>query len=498
MIRQRCSGWSRSNWILLFIVLVGAALRLYRLGAQSLWRDEALSALIAASSSAEVLNNALASVHPPGYFFLLHLWRFAAGGTDLALRYPSAFLGVLGIVLTFQLGRDIRSRQLGLWAAGIMTLSPFHVFYSQEVRMYALLYCITCVLMLAYIRLWQGGRPGWWALFALTSMFGLWTHFFTGFVVAVLGGHFFLLRLASQRAGDGNPSPSWTGFFVANGVIALFLGLYWPRFLSRAQLVESEAWRVRPSFGELVGLPLAFTTSQFLSGVWQIVALVCVMFLVIVVGLQVMRALWRREPATDWLLLLVLLFLAPVTITFVLSQFWKSIFVARVLIVVAPSFYLLIAWSAAHTHEHRLNQILVCLLLLLMAVGVCNWFFDPAYAKPPVRDAVSLVQESERTGAPVIHAIVTSCIIFEHYAPDLNNRLLADTLLVLWPNGVSEHEGGGLVDSAAVLDDGFWFIVFPIHSQEFQLARRDDLDARFNREQEWDVGGIQIYYYVSR
>jgi len=104
--------------MLLFIVLAGAILRLYRLGAQSLWGDEALSALIAASSSADVLNNAFASVHPPGYYFLLHLWRFAAGETDLALRYPSAFLGVLSIVLTFQLGRNIRSKRLGLWANG--------------------------------------------------------------------------------------------------------------------------------------------------------------------------------------------------------------------------------------------------------------------------------------------------------------------------------------------------------------------------------------------
>lgn len=498
MIRQRRSGWSRSNWILLFIVLVGAALRLYRLGAQSLWGDEALSALIAASNLAQVLDNAFASVHPPGYYFLLHLWRFAAGGTDMALRYPSAFLGVLGIVLTYQLGCNIRSKRLGLWAAGITALAPFHVFYSQEARMYTLLYCITCVLMLTYMRLWQGRGVGWWVLFVLTSVFGMWTHFFTGFVIAVLGGHFCWRRLMSRRSGGGKTPPSWLGFFVANGIIALFLGLYWPRFLSRVQMVESEVWRARPSLGELVGLPLAFTTSQFLSGVWQMVALVCVMFLVIVVGLQVMRALWRRAPATDWLLLLVLLFLAPVTISFVISQFWKSIFVARVLIVAAPPFYLLIAWSAAHTRERRFNQILVGLLLLLMAVGICNWFFDPAYAKPPARDAVRLVQESNLADAPVIHAVATSYRIFNHYAPDLNHLLLADTPMALRPNEVFERMGGGLIDQDVVPGDSFWFVIFPIHSQEFQFARRDDFDAHFNREQEWDVGGIQIYYYIGR
>jgi len=348
------------------------------------------------------------------------------------------------------------------------------------------------------MRLWQGGGPGWWVLFALTSVFGLWTHFFTGFVVAVLGGHFFLLRLASRRSGDGKSPPTWAGFFAANGTIALFLGLYWPRFLSRAQMVNSETWRTPPSPGELVGLPLAFTTSQFLSGAWQMAALGCVMFLVIVVGLQVARALWRRAPASNWLLLLALLFLTPVTVSFLISQFWKSIFVARVLMVAVPSFYLLIAWSYAHTRERRFNQVLVGLLLALMVVGLGNWFFDPAYAKPPVRDAAHLVQSSERADAPVIHAIATSYRIFEHYAPRLDNLLLADTPLALRPNEVFEREGGGVIDSAAVPDDGFWFIVFPVHSQEFQFARRDEFDARFEREQEWNVGGVQIYYYVGR
>lgn len=498
MIRQRYSTWNRSRWILLLIVLGGAILRLYRLGAQSLWGDEALSALIAAASSTDVLNNAFASVHPPGYYFLLHLWQFAAGGTDLALRYPSAFLGVLSIVLTFQLGRNIRSKRLGLWAAGITALAPFQVFYSQEARMYTLLYCITCVLMLAYVRLWQGGGPGWWALFALTAVFGLWTHFFTGFVVAALGGHFFLLRLASRCSDEGKYLPGWTGFFVANGAIALFLGLYWPRFLNRAQMVNSETWRTPPVLGELVGLPLAFTTSQFLSGILQMAALACATFLVIVVGLQVARALWRRSPASNWLLLLALLFSTPVTVSFLVSQFWKSIFVARVLMVSVPSFYLLIAWSCAHTRERRFNQALVGLLLALMVVGLGNWFLDPAYAKPPVRDAAHLVQASEHADVPVIHAIATSYRLFAHYAPNLDNRLLADTPMALRPNEVFEREGGGVIDSAAVPDNGFWFIVFPVHSQEFQFARRDEFDTRFEREQEWDVGGVQIYYYVGR
>lgn len=503
-LRQSHSNWSRPAWTLFLIVLVGAALRLYRLDAQSFWGDEAFSALIAAASSAKVLGNAFASVHPPGYYFLLHLWRSAAGGTDLALRYPSALLGVLGIVLTYQLGRNIRGKRLGLWAAGITALAPYHIFYSQEARMYTLLYCLICVVMLAYVRLWQSKGFGWWIVFVLASVVGLGTHFFAGFVVAVLGVHFCLLRLwrtvfdrpPPWRVSARKAPPGWLGFFVANGVIGLIFGLYLPRFFSQAQVVDAEIWRVPPSLGELVGLPLALTISQFLSGVWQMVAFGCVTFLVIIIGLQVVRALWRRDPAADWLLLLALLFLVPVTTSFVISQFWKLVFLARVLIIVVPAFYLLIAWSAGHTRERRFNRFVLLLLLPQAILGLYHWFFVPSYSKPPVRDTAYLVQESEFADAPVLHASATSYKIFNHYAPDLDNRLLTGSPMSLQPDEVYERMGGGLVDPAAVPGDRFWLIIFPIHSHEFQFGVRDDFDVRFNRQREWNVGGIQIYYYV--
>ncbi len=489
------SNWSRSAWILLLIVLVGAVLRFYRLDAQSFWEDEAISSLIAASSPAEIWNNAFISAHPPGYYFLLHLWRSVAGGTDLALRYPSALLGLLGIVLTYQLGQSIRSRRLGLWAAGITMLAPFHVFYSQEARMYTLLYCLTCAMMLAYIRLWQGKGWVWWIVFIVASLAGLWTHLFAGFAIAVIGGHYCLLRLW-PRAGSRKTPPGWSGFFVANGVIASIFGLYWPRFLRQVQMVEAEIWRVPPSLGELVGLPLALTMTQFLGDAWQIAAFGCVTFLVIIIGLQVVRALWQQAPAADWLLLLALLFLAPVTISFVVSQFWKLIFVARVLMVVVPAFYLLIAWSARHTRERRFNQFVLFLLLPQAMLGLYHWFFVPSYSKPPVRDAVYLVQESELAGAPVLHASATSYKIFNHYAPDLDNYLLSDSPLSLQPDEVYERMGDGLVAPDTVPGDCFWLVVFLIHSHEFQWALRDDFDTRFDRQGEWNVSNIQLYYYV--
>lgn len=518
MIRQSHSRWTRSAWTLLLIVFGGAMLRFHRLDAQSFWGDEAFSSLIAASSTGEVLSNAFASVHPPGHYFLLHLWRSIAGGTDLALRYPSAFFGVLGIVLTYHLGRNIRSKRLGLWAAGITALAPYQVFYSQEARMYTLLYCLTCLIMLSYIRLWESKGPGWWIAYILASVSGLWTHFFAGFVIAIQGAHFCLTRIwrslfsrkPAQRLNTIKQPPGWLRFFAANGAIVLLFALYWPRFIQQTQVVDSEVWRVPPPIGELVGLPVALTISKFLSGIWLTVALGCMLFLVIIVGLQIARALWQRAPASTWLTWLAMVATIPPIASFVISQYWRLVFVARVLIVVTPALYILIAWGATHTRERRFNQfILLAVLLPLVLLGLYHWFFVPSYAKPPVRDAAYLLQESEAADAPVLHASATSYKIFSHYVPQLDNYLLSGSPMSLQPDEVYERMGGELIDPATVHPDTvdvadiglppsghFWLVVFPIHSHEFQFAVRDDFDARFDRQKEWNVNNIQVYLYA--
>ena len=154
------------------------------------------------------------------------------------------------------------------------------------------------------------------------------------------------------------------------------------------------------------------------------------------------------------------------------------------------------AVGAVLSRERRFNQIVLFLLLPQAALGLHHWFFDPSYSKPPVRDAVCLVQESEFADLPILHTSASSYKIFNHYAPQLDNLLLSGSPMSLQPDEVYERMGDGLVAPAAVPGDRFWLVVFLIHSHEFQLAVRDDFDARFNRQREWNVGEIQLYYYV--
>jgi uncharacterized membrane protein len=506
MKTEKQTGWSKAAWVLVVLTLIGAFLRFYRINAQSFWGDEAISSLIATSSTSDVLNNARASTNPPGYYLLLHFWHPLAGSSDLAWRFPSALMGVLGICLVYQLGRSIRSKRVGLWAAAITTLAPFHVFYSQEARMYTQLHSLTCILMLSYLRLWQDGKRSWWVVFFLASVVGIWTHFFIGFVIAILAAHFALVKLrfeifkspSLKFLGAPTSSPRWVDYFLVNGAILVVFGLYLPRFVDQVKMVKSATWRsVPPSLSRLVGLPLAFTVSQFLRGLPQLMSSGLTTFLAIVVGLQVARALWQGPPRDRWLGLLCVFSLGAPGVTFLISRLWKPVFADRYLIVAMPAFYLLLAWGATHTRERRVNQFLLLILFLLMIWGLHNWYFDVSFAKPPIRDAVNHIQTSKLASAPVVHGTATSHRLFEHYAVDMDNRLLADSSMAQRAEDILKSKEK-VIRPNAVPNSGFWYIFYPIHSLEFQLTQQDRFDIKFNQEYECNIDGIYLYYYADQ
>ncbi len=88
---------------------------------------------------------------------LLRAWTAVAGAGDLSLRSWAAVGGVLGLGLAMLAFRRARPRA-ALLAVWLLALSPFHIWYSQEVRDYAYLLAASALALWTFVRLWE--RPG--------------------------------------------------------------------------------------------------------------------------------------------------------------------------------------------------------------------------------------------------------------------------------------------------------------------------------------------------
>jgi hypothetical protein len=185
---------------LLLILWLTFALRVWQLGAQSLWYDEAVSLFIAQQSIPDLLAHTAGDIHPPLYYVLLHYWLAWAGTSEFTAAYFSLFFGVLLVALSFRLARDAFGTPVGVLTAFLLSVSSFNLWYAQEVRMYTLVACLvvcSCYLLLRLLSFssartapptrrerwrWFGARIGVACLYALVVALGLYTHYYFGFL----------------------------------------------------------------------------------------------------------------------------------------------------------------------------------------------------------------------------------------------------------------------------------------------------------------------------
>ena len=125
---------------LITITALGCALRVWEIGSKGLWLDEAFSVWLGWQPLGDLLGWLVKiDQHPPLYYALLHLGIKLAGDGPHDVRMLSALIGVLTIPVIFFMGRRLMDVRAGLIAALILALSPFHVRFAQEARMYTLL-----------------------------------------------------------------------------------------------------------------------------------------------------------------------------------------------------------------------------------------------------------------------------------------------------------------------------------------------------------------------
>ncbi len=122
------------------LVFIGAALRFYHLGFNSLWLDEAYTYHFARLSLSEYwqIFQGASDFHPP-LFYDLEKIGLLFGNSENSLRIIPAIFGIAAIPLFYLIGKKLFCRPVGIIMAGLITFSPLSIAYSQEARMYTML-----------------------------------------------------------------------------------------------------------------------------------------------------------------------------------------------------------------------------------------------------------------------------------------------------------------------------------------------------------------------
>src|SRR3989344_1694944 len=118
--------------VILFTALI---LRLISLN-QSLWLDEATTALVAKMPLSDLFTKFLpGDFHPPLYYLIINQWTKLFGYSEVSLRFPSILFGVASVFMVYLIGKEFLDKKVGLIASLFLAMSGLHIYYSQEARM---------------------------------------------------------------------------------------------------------------------------------------------------------------------------------------------------------------------------------------------------------------------------------------------------------------------------------------------------------------------------
>ncbi|MDN5855503.1 MAG: glycosyltransferase family 39 protein, partial [Actinomycetia bacterium] len=144
----------RRHGPLLGVVAIGAVVRLWALEEVGFNSDEAVYAGQAAHLAGDPVLSELFPLfraHPMLFHSALSLIHMFGGG-DVAARAFVAVLGVATLVVVFELGRVLYDRRVGLVAAMLLAVMPYHVGVSRLVLLDAPMVFLATATLLALAR----------------------------------------------------------------------------------------------------------------------------------------------------------------------------------------------------------------------------------------------------------------------------------------------------------------------------------------------------------
>lgn len=247
----------RSRWTIAaaLILLLAFFLRVWTLGAESAWIDEAYSIALSAHPIPEIIQGTVADQHPPLYYLVLHFWMRFGSGAFFA-RFLSLLIGVFNVAQVMQLGRRIGSATAGLVAGLLLAVAPMHIWYSQEARMYILLALLTTASTVEFERCLRS--KGRWGVYALWVGLALYTHYFAVFVMLA---HAFLILLWALRTRERKWLWTW---FIVEFVVVLFFAPWLPTAINQMRF-HKMVWISAPDALGLRDTVLALLMGQGVS-----------------------------------------------------------------------------------------------------------------------------------------------------------------------------------------------------------------------------------------
>ena len=354
---------------LLVVFFVAVVLRIYGLFAYDLWFDEIGTKLFSYQSihrMAELSHVAPQTIfqarltNDSHSFLYYHVVYFFSQflGEGKALRLLSLVFSVLTVGVFYRVARILLTPRASFYALIILALNPFHIWYAQEARVYAMAGFVSLLMVYAFLTAVRDNRWWQWLAVGVSGAAAMMTSYFNIFILALLPVY---LKLRGEER-------SWRPWLIAMAVTAALCAPAVPLVTAQWQFVQGNFWLPEPT-----PLTALFTVLVFILGysgfIFQYAAGLVVFGVLAGWGTYHMA---KADPGRA--LFLGLLVILPPAVIYVISHHSTPVYIHRQMLIFSPYLYFLAARGIEALPEERDRRVALGCVVLLMLSCLVNYY----------------------------------------------------------------------------------------------------------------------------
>ncbi len=355
------------------IVLLAFIVRLIGIN-QSLWLDEAAQALMSQSSVRDLWTQN-ADFHPPLFHSLLHFWM-RISNDEVFMRLLPVCFGALSVWVIYSFCRKIFGEKIARISAFLLAISPFAVWYSQELRSYSLLVLIA---LLSAEMLYEKK----WEKYMIVNVLGFFTNYMYIFVIFSEFIYLFLRKDNEDLA----------KFFKSQILLVVAFLFFIPEFLLQVKTaflltIALPEWKNLSSPNFLIAIPL--TIFKFTAGKIAVSGNFLMIFYAAVVVLTTSYILLKNYliKSKETIFLTVMVFV-PLFSAWMVS-FFVPINNPPRLIFILPFILISMAWFI----EKFKDKHLIYIFTIISFFGIFMQNYFPKNQKEDWRGAVDFINKN--------------------------------------------------------------------------------------------------------
>lgn len=380
----------KNKYIHIGIIVLGIVFISLSAFHENIWFDESYSVSIARHSFSEIWNITGHDVHPPLYYWILHIIWMIFGDQNIAFRLFSVLaIAILGVLGYTHIRKDF-GEKVGMLFSFLVYFLPVICIYSQEIRMYSLAYLLVTIMAIYAYRFYKSvkdknvmkNQNKNLIIFAIFSILSCYTHYYALATAGLINLILFIfliknvLKARKQKDLDIKDKKEISKplkKFIIAAIIQVILYIPWLLFLIEQMTRVGGGFWIQLNLNTLIEVPsfqFRVQTDSTINAT-AIISLIVSILLYIYIGYRIYKAKKNKEKILP-AVISIIIYITVIAAVLIISLIGSPILVGRYLLTLTGLYIFVFAFFMAKEERKWVTKMICAIILILSFIGNYN------------------------------------------------------------------------------------------------------------------------------